>query len=287
MTVHIVFLFNGIGNQLSQYALYKNLLRDHKRVYLVDNCSVIPEYTEGLDLLKLLPSLKSELVSYWLAKVIILFVNILGQNRSKIIKRVAHLASRIFSIKIINEKNYWQEKSLINIYIDGWLNKVVSNPLGIYDPVFASYLAESIINTNQSQNEICAIHFRGGDYLDGGVSSKIYGGIADFNYYRRAIQKMQQEKSINQFVIFTNDRQRAQIIFENLDIKFIYSSDLGCINFLDDLVGMSTFKNIIISNSSYSYWSAATFASEKFVICPPKYRHSNDIDIYPEDWIKV
>ena len=53
MKLHIVFLFNGIGNQLSQYALYKQLKNDSYKAYLIDNCKVIPNYTEGLDILKL------------------------------------------------------------------------------------------------------------------------------------------------------------------------------------------------------------------------------------------
>ncbi len=101
MSIHIIFLFNGIGNQLSQYALYKNLFRDNEKVYLVDNCIVIPGYTEGLDLLKLSPPLKNNLINYWLARMIILYVKILGQNRYKLVKRIAKLTSTFFSIKII------------------------------------------------------------------------------------------------------------------------------------------------------------------------------------------
>jgi len=287
MTIHIIFLFNGIGNQLSQYALYKNLFRDNEKVYLVDNCIVIPGYTEGLDLLKLSPTLKNKLINYWLARMVILYVKTLGQNRCKLVKRIAKLTSTFFSIKIINEKNYNQEKAFINIYIDGWLNKLISNPLGIYDSMFTPYLENSAIDTSYSKDGVCAIHFRGGDYLDGGVDSKIYGGVADLDYYRRAIEKMRQERRIHRFIIFTNDKPRAQAIFETLDINFVYSCELGCRNFLDDIVGMAMFKNIIISNSSYSYWSAATFPEKKFVVCPTKYRNIDDIDVYLDQWVAV
>ena len=285
MKVHIVFLFNGIGNQLSQYALYKQLINDNQKVFLIDNCKVIPNYTEGLDILKLSPQIKNELLHKWVSVLVIFYVKLNGQKKYKLLDKFTNLLSNIFSISMVNETNFHDKKSLINIYMDGWLNKVIRNPCDIYNSTFKAFINKNCKLDKRFLNEdICAIHFRGGDYIDGGINTKIYGGISDADYYSRAITKIKNKKEISKFVIYTNDKKHADKLFKSLDIEFIHSSDIGPKSFLEDLCSMSYFKNIIISNSSFSYWSAATFNEDKLVICPKKYRNYDDIDVYLSHW---
>ena len=285
MKLHIVFLFNGIGNQLSQYALYKQLKNDSYKAYLIDNCKVIPNYTEGLDILKLSPQIKNELMHKWLAGLVIFYVKLNGQKKYKLLSGFIKLFSYIFSLSIINENSIYHKKSFINIYVDGWLNKVIKNPCDIYNSAFKNFINQNCkLDKRFIKEDVCAIHFRGGDYIDGGINSKIYGDISNVDYYSRAIKKIKSKKGISKFIIFTNDKTHADVLFKSLNIDFIYSSDIGSKSFLEDLCSMSYFKNIIISNSSFSFWSAATFNDDKIVICPKKYRNFDDIDIYLDHW---
>jgi len=288
MNIHIVFLFNGIGNQLSQYALYKQLKEKSNNVYLLNNCVDIPGCSGGLDIKKLSPKIVDSLLNPLCAKILVFFIKAMGQNRIFFLKHLANYLARLLSIRVVNEKNFFEKKGSLNLYIDGWLNKVVEDPSDIYNDVFAEFFAKHcMINRKHIHDESCAIHFRGGDYIDGGKDSQIYGGIADIGYYRRAIQKLSESKKISLYVIFTNDVQAATIIFEELGINFVFSSEIGSKTFLEDLCSMSYFPNLIMSNSSFSYWSAATFSLEKVVLCPTKYRHYDDIDIYLENWTQV
>ena len=288
MKIHIILLFNGIGNQLSQYALYKQIRSENKFTFLINNCSIIPGYTKGLDILEIEPTVEKDLMNKLLSKVIIFYLKVLGQNKFLLLKKMSYFLSNILSIKIINETNYPSKKRFINIYADGWLNKVIKNPCNIYNDSFISYLNEhGLMDSKYLDENICAIHFRGGDYIDGGINSEIYGNISDFNYYDRAISKMKNRKRVKKFVIFTNDKKAAEPIFKKLNLDFIFSDELGSKSFLEDLCFMSIFKRLIISNSSFSFWSAATFTKDKYVICPNRYRNKDDIDIYLSQWDKI
>jgi hypothetical protein len=288
MKIHIIFLFNGIGNQLSQYALYQQLNKKNSNVFLLNNCVEIPGYTAGLDIKKLWPEISEQLLNGVYTKILLLFLKLIGQNKVRVIKKLAELISLIFSIKIVSEENFYEEKGFLNLYVDGWLNKVVSDPAGNYDRIFENFVEEKCeINKTLIDDHSCAIHFRGGDYIDGSKNSQIYGGVADFEFYSRATKKISELKNIAVYVIFTNDISAANAIFQRLDINFILSSEIGAKGFLDDLCSMSYFRNLIMSNSSFSYWSAATFPVGKTVVCPSKYRNVDDIDIYLDNWIQV
>jgi hypothetical protein len=288
MKIHIVFLFNGIGNQLSQYALYQQLDKENANVFLLNNCVEIPGYTAGLDIMKLCPNINQKLLNGLYTKILLLFLKLISQHKIKFIRKGAEFISHIFSIKIVNEKNFSEKRGFLNLYVDGWLNKVVSAPAGSYDRIFKDFVeGKCEINNALINDHSCAVHFRGGDYIDGSKNSQIYGGVADFEYYSRATKKISELRDIALFVIFTNDIPAARAIFERLDVDFILSSEIGSKGFLDDLCSMAYFRSLIMSNSSFSYWSAATFPVGKTVVCPSKYRNIDDIDVYLESWIQV
>lgn len=288
MRIEIICLFNGLGNQLSQYALYQEKLRTNNAVFLQDNCTVIKGYTEGRDLDSLVPNIEQKLVCELIAKVVRFYVLLLTQTRSRVIKDLAKLIGFIFRLKLVNDENYHENRRFINIYVGGWLGNVIENPKNLYDNEIRYYLKKKFKNVNHHLFESsCAIHFRGGDYLDPGVNSRIYGGICDIAYYENAIRSIRNLNPDIDFVVFTNDKKRAKKTFDCLKVPFIFAEELGSSHFIQDFCLMACFKNIILSNSSFSFWAACSFSSDKNVICPSRYRNIDDQNIFLETWTKV
>ena len=118
MNIHIVFLFNGIGNQLSQYALYKQLKAKSNNVYLLNNCVEIPGYADGLDIKKLAPEIVDHLLNPLCAKILVFFIKAMGQNRIFFLKILTNYLAQLLSIRVVSETTFFGEKGFLNLYID-------------------------------------------------------------------------------------------------------------------------------------------------------------------------
>jgi len=127
---------------------------------------------------------------------------------------------------------------------------------------------------------IC-MHVRREDYL---AFSHLYT-ILDINYYATALKVFDVPKTI---LVFSTDLEWCKkefSMFRNFDIRFSNFS------FALDFVLLSKCKNIVIANSSFSWWAAFLFAANKTVVAPsPWYRpdgdlgHLNSNDMYVDGW---
>lgn len=88
------------------------------------------------------------------------------------------------------------------------------------------------------------------------------------------------------FVIFSDDTQWCKEQFANCgyNVKIIENEPP-----YHDIYLMSLFKNIIISNSSFSWWAAyLNKHPDKVIIAPQKWiknKNVDDSDVVPEDWL--
>ena len=140
---------------------------------------------------------------------------------------------------------------------------------------------DSLMEEYRGINSV-AVHIRRGDYV--GIGCHL-----DMLYYDMAIDLML-EKNPEPFklVIFSDDIEFCKKYFEKYQNKIVleyptYESD----NYtLDDMLLMSSCRNIIMANSSYSWWAAwLNKNKDKIVICPELGMWSGDF--YPEEWIKI
>ena len=129
-------------------------------------------------------------------------------------------------------------------------------------------------------SDYTSIHVRRGDYLK--LSEYHYNLTMD--YYKQCISSFDTEKE--KFLIFSNDIEWCKDNF-----KFLKNVQFSrCEEDWEDIVLMSTCKNNIIANSSFSWWGAwLNENSNKKVIAPskwfgPKFSHKSTQDLIPASW---
>ncbi len=127
------------------------------------------------------------------------------------------------------------------------------------------------------QNDWVAIHYRAGDYTEGG-----YHPRCSKEYYREAIKLM---PANSKYVVFTDDIEDAK---NKIELNCEYVSG----HYLEDFKLMKRCRNFIIANSSFSAMAALLGEHpEKKVVAPSRwFGEGVDLetkDIYHENWIKL
>lgn len=131
-----------------------------------------------------------------------------------------------------------------------------------------------------------SIHIRRGDYLN----QLDYHPVLPIQYYNYIIENYLYE--FDNIFVFSDDEEWCKNTFTSN--KFIFPK-FDDDNDLLSFVLMSQSKNIVISNSSYSWWAAwLNRHKEKKIFAPhhkmwfgPNYSNLETIDIIPDDWIKI
>jgi len=133
-----------------------------------------------------------------------------------------------------------------------------------------------------------SIHVRRGDYLE--MQHK--HPVVTYDYISSAVKHFM-ELGYKSFVVCSDDIKWCRQNFKPLELfgaVFSYSSGHGPI---EDLALMSCCEHNIISNSSFSWWSAWLNQNpDKIVIAPevwfgPGNSHLDTKDLLPESWLKM
>jgi hypothetical protein len=131
------------------------------------------------------------------------------------------------------------------------------------------------------KSKTTAIHVRRGDYL----KFPNHHPTQTIEYFETAI-KMIEDKT-DKFLIFSDDIEWCKKEFKVYNVIYIENEK----DYIE-LYLMSLCNNVIISNSSFSWWGAWLNQNEnKIVISPSKWfgnsiNHNTD-DIIPNSWIKI
>ncbi len=133
---------------------------------------------------------------------------------------------------------------------------------------------------NCTSENICAIHFRRGDYST--EFNKQYHGWCDVAYYLQAMQLINAEE----FHVYSDDMLSAQAVFGQIEnVKIMDEVNR---NEIHDFKSLMRYSNLIISNSSYSYLAAyfAYASHHAKVVAPyPWYSFKNVGPDTPERWL--
>lgn len=107
-----------------------------------------------------------------------------------------------------------------------------------------------------------AIHVRRGDYS----RFKDSIGLLSSNYYLNAINEI----GVGSRVVIFSDNAEVSKEFPD-STQFCYTPELTEEKSINSLYLMSNFRNLVISNSTFSWWAAALGRSDKFVVGPNKW----------------
>lgn len=122
-----------------------------------------------------------------------------------------------------------------------------------------------IINSNFNQIELdkktCVLNIRGGEY------KRHKNFILPKNYWTNAIELMK-KKGVEKFIIVTDDKRYCENLFPNYEI--ISGSIKEC------FLHLMKAKNIIVSNSTFSYFPIKFQKKNPYVIGPAYWGRYND-----------
>lgn len=288
----VILVYDGLGNQLSRYALYlsKKSLGQNVR------CEFFSTDHNGIELDRLFGiKTRGSLLDFMLKGIWgVLWLERLP-SLSKILKKILHgiginicFENCNFSFRQdVLEGTY---KHGLTFYVGGWLNPLYF--VGIRDTLQSLYQFPALDEKNKDIlkeaecSNAVAIHVRGGDYIDPSIY-KIFGSVCTETYYQNAMEYMESIIPNPTYYVFTNDLNYTKKVL--LGRKCVYIDYNKGMDSWKDLALMSHFKNIIIPNSTFSWWAAYLGEEKKCVLRPPVFMNGNrsSSDIYPKEWIEI
>lgn len=129
------------------------------------------------------------------------------------------------------------------------------------------------------------IHVRRGDYLQ----ERTMMGICDISYYQRSIEEMLSDHKSHTFYIFSDDREWC----ENNIVPLVHGNQVRIVHencgmmSCWDMFLMTYCKDLIIANSTFSWWGAFLNNRNGRIIAPQKWFNRDAIfDVWQDEWIK-
>lgn len=287
----VVRFMGGLGNQMFQYAFLRSLENQGREV--VASLGFYKKHPElmqfELNEVFYLPKLKYEIdeqfmKSYNKRKIKNNDYNSSSYDISKRFFWKENLDEYgLFQKDVYNTQNctfagYWQSylyfDSIKELIKDEFEFRYVENKLQL--------LMEYLFNMPNS----ISLHVRRGDYLK---ASDTYGGICTYDYYKRAVEYVQQIVSNPFFVVVSDDIKWVKENYKLDNSIYISSSMFDNYKNWYDMAIMSACSNNIIANSSFSWWGAWLNRNEnKIVIAPKRWVNNADFEnICPSQWVRM
>ncbi len=282
----IVKLRGGLGNQLFQYALGRNLAVLNQTelkldISLLGKTNRWTYRTYGLDALNIKATLanKHEITqlrshgsrfSKWLLEF---------QSSRHFTEPHFHFYPPVLSLKSpVYLDGYWQsEKYFIDIA------PLIRQDLTPKIPLSNPYLTLQNLIT---QSEAVSVHIRRGDYV---TNSKTihYSKLWEASYYQKAVEYLAKHISNPTFFVFSDD-----IRWTKAHLSLPYSTYfLEGNSAIEDLWLMASCQHHIIANSTFSWWGAwLNQRPDKMIIAPQKWFSTERFDtkdLLPETWIRL
>ena len=276
-------IWEGLGNQMFQYAYIRALqLRNNVNVRLC----VLPEYLTKstprayeLDQLKirLRRDTRFEKVAEFIEKNVIL---------KKILQDVTDKWHRIGYIEEKNVKYKDAYKYLKGTYyLKGWFQnekyfkdyeEIIRKELR---PKYRIRISRQLGSTLLNYDTV-SVHIRRSDF-------KRYNNLVPVEYYQRAM-KMMESKLNNVFYIVFSDEPEWVSDNMNFGKNVYFMANEKKLQDYEELFVMSRCKHNIIANSTFSWWGAwLNTNKDKIVIGPKRWFSNNNINIMPDDWIRL
>ena len=282
--VNIVNLSGGLGNQMFQYALARQLGRSEVQSVVLNPMKIGGLRHYGLDLLNTsIPVLTADEASHYAAQ------------RSMTHAITESLPGFVPSVlepqdaPIVNFDGFWQSECYFQD-----VAQTLRKEFTLKGPLPPGVPNLKVL---QRPNSVC-LHVRLGDYLRHEGS---FMGFVGLNYYQQAIAKMVKRVPDAHFFIFSDDLGWCM---ETLQIEHPHSFinyDPGPAKAALTLSVMSHCTHFVISNSTFAWWAAwLGNAANKIVIAPKGWfapeRSASEAarlgplsskDLVPPAWLRV
>ncbi|WP_196601122.1 alpha-1,2-fucosyltransferase [Pectinatus frisingensis] len=284
-------LNGGLGNQMFQYAIGRNLAIKNQTELRLD-ISTFDEYKLR----------KYELYHFNIEEKFINKKNISNlKNTYGLRYKWARIKNRIFhDITGVREKNYMFDSHILslknNVYLQGyWQSEKYFKE--IEDVIRKDFCIKTFLSKKNQimasliKNEECpvSLHIRRGDYISD-PKTNAFHGICSMDYYVKCINILKEKFNNISVFVFSDDFLWTR---ENLklDLPIYWMENSGEKYAFEDMYLMSLCHHHIIANSSFSWWGAwLDDSGEKIVFAPKKWfnNESNNIkDLIPNNWILI
>ncbi len=118
-----------------------------------------------------------------------------------------------------------------------------------------------------------SLHIRRGDYLE---MQDIYGGICDTSYYNKAISYFIEQDREVRFLVISNDISWVQKNMKIPNAEYLVGGSFDNYQNWYDMCIMSHCRHNIIANSTFSWWGAwLNNHKDKIVICPKRWENKH------------
>lgn len=288
----IVKLMGGLGNQMFQYALGRNLSIKKKTDLFLDNTLLgNPSHTMTPRNYELgIFNIEASIAPKNLLKMVP------SSRRNKIRSTFHKIFNKQPLITYIKEKTINFDNQILdlpdNVYLDGYwqsekyfsdIRETIQKEFQIKNPPDSlnNKIIEQII-----QEESISVHVRRGDYINNPKINKIHG-VCNGTYYTKAFEEICNKIDQPQFFIFSDDPEWVK---NHIKIRksTVYISHNNFLKNYEDLRLMSLCKHHIMSNSSFSWWGTWLGSKKGSIIIVPNRWYNtkkcNYSDRLPTNW---
>lgn len=293
-----LFLSDGLGNQMFQYAFARALQLQTKNKLefslsafekdKADRCYALGNFNIP-ETVKIVSEKRGELL-FLEHRICNKFRHSkMGDSSKKYIGKhlINTFVADVYSYENITKKRFYKN---INIYGQFQnaryfeeYSEIIRNELKV--KTIPSEENREKISALKESNSVC-VHIRRGDYLN---PRWTYLNICNYEYYKKAMQKVCEKTENPIFYIFSNTHEDIEWIkgnydFSDFNVKYV---DLNNPDY-EELRLMYSCKHFIISNSTFSWWAQYLGEYErKIVVAPAKWNNKDDVDdagIYMPEW---
>ena len=291
----VVIIFNGLGNQMSQYAFYlqKKKICSATRFIFSKKSQKIHN---GYELDKVFGIKYNNSIPN---KFLYLLFKILEYKKFAFISKPVIRIFNFFGIAVINENDDYNFKPVylkpsrgIKFYVGGWHSEkyfvsIRDVILNIFQFDLQKVGKKNLDLLKQiSSSTSVSVHVRRGDFLDTNNYKK-FGAVCTLDYFLLAIEKIKSMVEHPHFYFFTNDITWVEHNFA--DPYFTIININTAEDSWKDMFLISNCSHHINSNGSFSWWSSWLNKNKNKIIIVPKNFMVNKYfeDIYPESWIQL
>lgn len=285
----IIRVFNGLGNQMSQYAFYLAKKRMHPlQTFFITNKYASENIHNGYELGRVFGIKSCRLKESVLFHIMqSMYVPVWGY---RFLGRFAHSIEESPNYDYDAHKLDTASRIGFTFYWGGWHSEKYFAHIR-KDILEAFKFDESKLNgSTKGWREIimadkhsCSLHIRRGDFLK---DKKWADAISD-GYYERAIKYMRNQCSDIHFYVFSNDLEWCKKHFGNSGFFYVEGND--GLDSWQDMFLMTKCHHHINANSSFSWWGAWLCTDDNSITIVPSMFRSDLVtkDIYPERWLKL